>query len=51
MFETKTKPKSESTKLVPSVIPYFNHIELAAPDSDGEGQSDELEHVAILSTN
>lgn len=51
MFVTKTMSTSEFTKLVPSVIPHFNPIQLAASDSNGAEQSDELEHVAILSTN
>lgn len=51
MFVTKTMSTSEITKLVPSVIPQFNQIQLAASDPNGAEQSDELEHVAILSTN
>lgn len=51
MLVTKTMSTSEFKKLVPSVIRHFNPVQLAAADSDGAEQSDELEHVAILSTN
>lgn len=51
MFATKTMSTSEFTKLVPWVIPHFNPVQLAASDSEGAEQSDDVEHVAILSTN
>lgn len=51
MFATTTMSTFEFTKLVPWVIPHFNPVQLAASDSDGAEQSDELENVAILSTN
>ncbi len=51
MFATKTMSTSEVTKLVSWIIPRFNPFQLAASDSDGADLSDDVEHVAILSTN
>lgn len=51
MSVIRTRSTSELTKLVPPSIASLIDFHGPASDSGGSEHSDELEHVAILSTN